>query len=124
MVSGCGGVPTGSVSGSASIDGNPVPEGRVVFTSSEHTCSATIADGQYKLSFNGSPDIPVDDYVITVFPPRNEEKFNPATNKIEFVKHSVDPKIFPKKYQKKSTSDQKFTPETGENTFDIEISNN
>lgn len=123
FVSGCGGVPTGSVSGSASIDGAPVPAGRIVFTSSENTCSGTIADGEYNLAHNGSPNIPVGEYIVTVFPPRNEEKFNPDTNKIEFVDLGVDPKIFPKKYQVKSTSDLKFTSKAGENRLDIELSN-
>lgn len=102
-------------------DGSPLPEGQVVFSSESLTCSGQITDGQYKILYQGSQSVPLDEYVVTIFPPVIEVEYNAETDQEEPIPSSTDPALFPKKYQSKSTSGLKFTPERGNNTFDIKM---
>ena len=110
-----------TISGRVSSKGNPIPEGRVVFSSETATCAGEITDGEYVLKNKGKSSIPLGDYTITVFPPANAVVFNPDTGEDEAVKSKVDSSLFPAKYQKVGTSDLKFSPVAGDNDFDIMI---
>ena len=122
IICGCDGGTTASISGKATCDGTPLPEGLVVFASDTATCSAKIIDGQYAVSFQGGNSVPIETYAITVFPPDTKFEYNAETDSEEPVPSNVDLSMFSRKYQSTSTSGLTFTPEPGENTFDILIS--
>ena len=116
---GCGNSGGATVSGTVEIDGKPIPEGRVVFSSQTTTCAGEIVDGKYQLKNKGESNIPLDNYTITVFPPGNTVVFDPETGEEEAVTAKVDRNLYPDKYQQSKTSDLKFSPVAGDNDFDI-----
>ena len=93
-----------------------MPVGRVVFTSETATCAGDIVDGKFELKNKGYQSVPLTEYTITVCPPAYV--YNPDTGEEEPVKN-VDPAMFPQKYQRKGTSDLKFTPVAGHNEHEI-----
>ncbi|QEG22961.1 hypothetical protein [Mariniblastus fucicola] len=120
LTAGCGvGSDGASISGTVASNGVPLPAGRVVFSSDTATCSGEIVDGKYQLLHKGYRKIPLTEYTITVFPPADDLVYNPETGEEEPVADRLDPKLFPKRYQRKGTSDLKFSPEPGHNEYEI-----
>ena len=116
---GCGGESGGAtISGTVVSNGTPIPDGRVVFSSDEANCSGEISDGKYELKNKGKSNVPLGEYIVTVFPP-DMVVYNPDTGEDEKIEGDVDLKLFPAKYQRKDKSDIKFSPEAGDNNFDI-----
>lgn len=122
FVAGCGNIgENATISGTVECDGAPLPDGVVVFTSDSTTCSGKIQDGKYQVLSQGKKSVPLQEYVVTIFPPDNEVEYNPETHSEEPVVSTVDLTLFPEKYQSGSTSGLKFSPVQGSNQFDITL---
>lgn len=122
---GCGeqGAPTGNVSGSVTFQGEPVTSGHVVFENGEEgrLYSATIApDGTYEVL-----DLERLEYVVSVMPREeipvgeNAPTFDGSTP----MKQSkgADPKNIPEAYRSPFTSPLRYTVESEEGEFPIEL---
>jgi len=110
-----------SVSGSVSFGDEPIPAGRIVFSTESNVCSADISDGTYLLTYQGSDQVPIDNYTVTVFPPKLETRIDASTGEEELIPHGINKKFFPKKYRDRSTSDIHFSPEPRANKFDVQL---
>lgn len=127
-LAGCGGGgsdfsgPTGKVSGKAAYKGTPLPEGSTVtFISTEGyvASGATAADGSYKLTYEGSENVPAATYKVQLSPPvstASDQLIDPSK---PLTKAS---ELFPSKYAASSTSGLQFIVQEGENPpIDIEL---
>lgn len=128
-LAGCGGKegftgPTGTVNGKVTYKGGPIPAGSLVtFLSSEgYAASGTTSeDGSYKLTYEGSENIPATTYKVQLSPPAataSDQLIDPSQPLPE-----APPEPFPSKYAASSTSGLEFTIKEGENPpidFDLE----
>jgi hypothetical protein len=129
FIAGCGKKkvegPSGTVSGKILYKGNPVPEGCVVvFTPQMGALPATGkigADGSYKLQFKGAPDIPVDNYKVSITPPAFEETPQQAMERIQRKEKQKEYPEVPQKYRRADTSGKKFSVKEGENTYNLDM---
>jgi hypothetical protein len=145
LVAGCGpggySGPTGTVSGTVTLNGDPVPEGcSVSFVSEEgaHTASGTVgAGGAYKLSVVGpegrSNDVPAATYKVCVTPPAAagaggsaegadyEKMMEESAAGGDEPTTEAETEAIPAKYQSTTTSELTFPVKEGPNTIDIEL---
>lgn len=115
-MTGCGGVATGTVKGKVTYNGKPVTDATVQVQSATTGAAAAAqvdGSGSYKLD---SP-VPVGTYVVTITPfesgpvaGENDENFVP--------KERTD---IPSKFRSASESTLKLTVNSGENTFDVPL---
>lgn len=114
-LTGCGSSkPSGSVTGKVSMDGKPVTNGSVVFSSST---KGSAAEGKLDSAgaFNLTDSLPVGDYVVTVKPP-------PAGAPLGAPAAPPPAKSdIPEKYRSEAKSDLKFTIKAGANQATFEL---
>lgn len=102
--------PAGAVSGTVSLNGQPIPDGTVHFFSETLGMGGMApinAEGHYKMPGK----LPVGDYVVSLTGP-------------ESTPDEPDPKptLIPKKFWSPQSSKLQYTVTTGPNQFDIELS--
>lgn len=132
IVSGCSGGgysgPTGTVSGTVTLAGQPVPpDCRVSFVSDEgFTATAQVAgNGNYSLSSLDKSAIPTATYKVTITPPPERELSEAeyeqamADGTIGTAGSAVE--VIPAKYQNLATSGLSFEVKAGSNTINIEL---
>ena len=122
-ISGCGNNSqnAATITGDIKFEGTPVPGGMIVFSSDTITCSGPITDGKYEVMHQGKSGIPLQEYEVTIFPPKNEFEYNPKTEREELIPTGIDPEFFPLKYRNKTTSGLTFSPVEGINDFPINM---
>ena len=108
--------PVGTVSGTVTFKGEPVPEG-VLYVYNRETADASegeIKDGKFELVI----PVKTGTYAafITPIPPPPPNPDNPPANR-----YGEFPKDIPKKYQHEQESDLKIEVEEGHNEVTIEI---
>ena len=135
-ISGCkdNAVATGTVSGKATYNGKPVPQGcSISFVSNSGFVAAGVVDakGEFKLKMDGKEAIPAATYNISVTAPgfqgpemtdEDERKFmngDPSTV-AKFSQKKQQPQI-PEKYADSIRSGLVFEVKTGSNPFDIDL---
>ena len=136
VCSGCGdSSPYGQVSGKIEFGGKPVPAGNKVFfeQSSTGILAAGVIqdDGAYALNVQGSPKIPLGDYVVFVGPPTSnmsEAEFRALKKKVdaEYRSRGEEPPPFPDwvlpaKFYRSTTSPLRKTVEAGENQINLSL---
>lgn len=110
-----------SVSGTVTIDGEPLPVGNVMYypvLSGTPANGSIDSNGRYRLSTGSELGLEPGDYIVTV--QANEPP------EVEFGPGGAPPppgkRLAPLKYLSKKTSGLTFTVEKGRNTNDIELS--
>ena len=126
--------PTGTVSGTVTLNGEPVPAGcGVAFISDEgHTASGTVAaGGSYQLSAGGEGnEVPAANYRVCITPPAQADASGADYDKMmeaesaegapeEATEAAVE--VIPAKYQTTTTSELSFQVKAGSNTIDIPL---
>ena len=114
-VTGCGPAekPSGTVSGTVNLDGQPVAAGEITFISSDGgSASGAITNGQFKLE--GS--LPVGEYGIGIGPPQLTEAPGEGGDNVAAPTTDV-----PSAYQTPATSGLTREITTGENTITIDL---
>lgn len=116
-VAGCGSSskgPAGYVSGKVTLNGNPVSNASVVFSSSTKGFAA-----EAKLdpagAFRLTDSLPVGDYVVTVKPPPAPPPLGAP------VAPSLPKSDIPEKYRSEEKSDLKFPIKAGANTANFDL---
>ena len=129
---GSGAGPTGTVSGTVTFNGQPVPAGTTVaFVSDKGYTAAGVVEkeGRYQL-LTGKRDkhIPAASYQATVSPPANEMSeaeysamMQASGSKARLAPRPTEMPVIPPKYFNKATSGLSFTVVKGKNTFDIKL---
>lgn len=119
--------PTGTVSGTVTLDGNPVAA-NVSFLNTEKGYSASGAadsSGNYSLSTKGSNAIPVGKYQVAVTePPAKEmspEEAMEASLKSEDGSIPATDSAIPSKYNSPGGSGLSFEVKEGDNSFEIKM---
>lgn len=131
-VSGCGGgggLPsgdTGTVTGSVTYNGQPVPQGTtVVFLPAGGGAGAVMANGtvdeagNYSLTMRNGPDILTGKYMVGVTPPPTGTEMTPDEIMQMDKPPETPPPPFPAKYLSAETSGVNMTVAAGENSLDI-----
>ena len=126
--------PTGTVSGTVTLQGQPVPQGcKVAFVSDEgFTASGQVtAGGNYQLSVAGKgQNVPVATYKVCVSPPEGAEASEADYEKMMeesaggeegAAETPAQEEVIPAKYQTTTTSGLSFAVEEGANTIDITL---
>jgi len=125
---------TGTVQGSVTYQGEPVPSGStVVFTNQKYGIPATGQVGKkgtYKLQMRGRPDILVGDYQVSITPPADTrpemtdaeyEKMMAEGKGPVSVSKKASPPPFPERYTAAGTSGLSFQVNAGDNTYQISL---
>ena len=128
--------PTGTVSGTVTLNGEPVPSGcSVAFVSDDgHAASGTVgAGGKYELSVAGEGNnVPAATYKVMISPPSAgevsdadydemmEEESAGAGGEAE-AKTQSEKEVIPAKYQSTGTSELSFEVKAGSNTIPISL---
>jgi hypothetical protein len=137
LMSGCGGGysgPTGTVSGSVTLNGQPVPSGSIVsFIADDGFVATGIVDaaGAYKLEVAGQgPKVPAATYKVMVAAPASGgisdtdaeyEKMMQSTNADAMGSSAKVTEAIPSKFTSTATSGLSFPVNAGENTINIEL---
>ena len=134
-LAGCGGggglpegVKSGTVSGSITSSGEPLPEGCTLSFHPEGgtgipAISSVMAGGSFKLRAKGTFDIPTGIYKVVVQPPppppmSDEEEMMAS---LEDTSQSSDIKEIPEKYRGLDTTTEMVEVKEGDNTFTIDL---
>ena len=114
---GCGGMPA-SVSGTVSVDGEPLKKGKVTFMPvgpGQMAIGAISSDGSYELRTNREEGLGVGEYKVSVV----SREMTPTDD-------GGPPKqgayLAPKKYALAETSGLQYTVESGSNEINLELS--
>jgi len=119
-IAGCGGTYDSSVSGTVTLDGNPVPRGTVAFipvASGPPAFGGIESDGSYSVRTGREDGLPTGEYQVTVIanePPAVQQSASggpPPPGK----------PITPVWYRAKDTSGLKYTVESGDNEINLEL---
>ena len=124
--------PTGTVSGTVTLNGQPVPPGSTVSFISEkgQTAAGVVEDeGEYQLYIGGEDKyIPVGAYKATVAPPAEEmtqaeydAMMEAASSQKRPSRPPAQKSLIPVKYQMPATSGLSFNVEEGSNQIDIKL---
>jgi len=114
--------PTGTVSGTATYQDKPIPEGSTIVLVHNDTgitgTAVTNASGSFQVRMREGPHILVGQYTVHVRPPGE-----PDPNVMEFNLNNVPPawKLVPKRYWMSHTSGESFTVKEGKNTYDLAL---
>ena len=115
LLTGCGsGEPAGSVSGTVTLDGQPLTKGEIGFVSSTSGEGAS-AEIQAGGSFRMTASIPPGEYTVTVSPPP------PPPPTPQTMNNPPLPSDIPQKYRSAQTSDLVFEVEDGSNSFEVKL---
>lgn len=118
---GCGGNKSGTVSGTVTFQGKPMPGGYINFYS-------VTSDGRLLTQKSGSiggdgaysvDKVPVGDVKITVQPPPGELKTDMTDKKGSLPKRGPPPVTLPDKYQDVERTDLKYTVAPGNQKHDV-----
>jgi hypothetical protein len=117
---GCGGPYDSYVSGTATLDGSPLPRGTVSFNPSQPgpaSYGVILSDGKYLIKTGREEGLPSGEYTVTVV--AREESIPDDSGK------GLPPKagktITPPWYLSKATSTLKFTVEPGSSEINLEL---
>lgn len=119
--------PTGTVTGTVTLNGEPVPAGtNVAFVSDEgHTAAARVeTGGQYKLAIAGKGhQIPVATYKVMVSPPVDTSPvdYNAPMDAPAPEPAKPEEQAIPVKFHSTTTSGLSYKVEAGSNTIDIKL---
>lgn len=119
--------PTGTVSGTVTIDGESAPEGTIVQFSHQSGFAATGevgSDGTYQITTRKGPEIRTGEYTVTVKPPTvelTEEQADKIMENPDSQPPEAPASPIPEKYRNTATSGLSFEVQEGENNFDIEL---
>lgn len=129
LSAGCGGSsglpegPRGTVQGTVTYNGEPVPEGSsVTFIHSETSLPAsgtTSANGEYTLRMKGQKQILAGQYSVAVAPPKSEQSPEEAMEAQMQGESTQEDSPFPAKYASPATSE--LTTEVTEGSNDIPL---
>jgi hypothetical protein len=118
-LAGCGGAES-TVTGTVTLDGQPVGPGVIVFASaggaSNPSDGAIQVDGSYFLRTGREEGLTPGDYHVGVTV-LDQPAVKPGERSMEVAKY-----ITPQKYAEPSTSGLQFTVEAGSNTIDVKLS--
>ena len=129
--------PTGTVSGTVTLNGEPVPQGcTVVFIADAgHTASGEVgAGGEYSLSMTGKSGqtnaIPAAKYQVCVTPPAGEETSEDYEAMMEqsasgegqaSQEGPAQEEVIPAAFRSTGTSNLAYEVQEGQNTIDIQL---
>ena len=128
--------PTGTVSGTVTLNGQPVPQGcTVAFVSDAgHTATGQVgAGGQYSLSVVGeggkTSAIPAASYNVSVTPPAEAESSGDydqmmeesASGEGQAEETTPEAEVIPAAFQSTGTSGLSYEVKEGENTIDVKL---
>lgn len=125
LAAGCGGEPTGTVSGTVSLDGKPVPAGSVSVLVAGVPYPSDIKDGRYSAG-----PMPVGEAVVLVYDPPGEgvtmQLDKEQLEALRLAKKAppppkAPPKVVPPQYGDTTRSPLKTTVRSGANEFNIEL---
>lgn len=125
----------GSVSGTVSFQGEPVPAGNIIYfeqSSKGYLAVSEIGEnGSYTLNYQRTPDIPLGDYAVYVGPPESnmtQTEYYALKKKVdaEFRSRGEQPPpspdwTLPAKFYAPTTSPLSATVEAGENDIPISL---
>lgn len=122
FLSGCGGG-GGSVSGTVTLDGNPLKGGVVTFhpvAGGASAIGAVSKDGTYEVAIGNELGLPPGEYIVTV------DAAETVTSEPGLAGGPPKPppppkRITPDKYANKDTSDLRATVKTGSNKIPLEL---
>ncbi len=123
LLTGCGGGepdkgPTGTVSGTVTLSGQPLSGGTIRFSADQKTPFGADLDGTGKFTI-GSPVL-TGTYKVTVYPPAIGPSAGPDGKMRPAVPSAYKSNI-PANYQTEQTTDMSQTVNEGENTFTIDL---
>jgi len=113
---------TGTVSGRALYQGQPVPAGSAVVMVHRESglvgVGATDSNGAFQIQMRGGPDVLVGEYVVNLTPPGKVNEDAPVLNK-----DTVPPdwNKVPAKYWVQTTSPERFTVNAGQNDYQFDL---
>ncbi|QDS87063.1 hypothetical protein EC9_12390 [Rosistilla ulvae] len=126
ILPGCGsqgGIQRASVEGNVTVDGEPVDVGSITFVPTGETkgpaTGGKIVDGEYAIESSGGP-VP-GEYLVQITGRRGTGKFKKQELEGEIVETEVTEEMIPEKYR--SGSELKRTIEAGENSMNLELTN-
>lgn len=118
---GCGGPPRAEVRGTATLDGQPLTAGRIVFDGDGRSYTGVLGpDGRYELQ-GGAAGVAPGTYTIVVLPPEPEFVAQPNSTDMRQV-NPPDPRLYPERFRSAATSGISRTVPAGESTIDVELS--
>lgn len=133
LTSGCGGggLPageTGTVSGTVTYNGKPVPEGcGVMFLPVSGEAGVmgigtTDSSGAYTLKMRNEENILAGKYTVGISPPNSDNGSDDPDSAANVSEETSEPKLpFPEKYLSPETSEVTFDVVAGSNSFNIEM---
>ena len=116
VLPGCGPKYGAGVSGTATLDGEPLPRGTVTFEpvgGGAFACAEIAPDGTFEVQTGANKSLAPGDYHVTVVAFSQFVGPGMTPEQVEAVR------IAPKKYASKETSGLKFTVAPGANQFDL-----
>jgi len=121
VLPGCGSSEAiGKLSGRVTFQGQPVPEGLIVFSNpgqGAHIAVELRAGGDYVVKRFGAEGVPLGTYQVWITPPRVDAPMGPAREPPRIREYQN----IPKKYHDPTTSGLKLTVEEGENLFYVNM---
>jgi len=121
LFAGCNpGEPRGRVFGKVTFQGQPVPEGIILFSPvgvGDYMTAKLKPDGTYEVSTNSGPGLRLGKYRVSINPPLVDAPMGPA---LEPPKLKEFPNI-PEKYRKPETSGLTLSVQKAENPFDVDM---
>jgi hypothetical protein len=132
LLPGCSGKdagPTGRVSGTLQLKGQPLSPGHVVVfmepKSGKVVYGATDAAGKFRIDSSNKGNLPVGRYEVTIRPPKEVGADNgdaaAAMDKPSPAKKANPQFAFPEKYAETASSGLAYEVKAGENDFTIEL---
>jgi hypothetical protein len=114
--------PTGTVSGMATYQNKPIPEGSAIVFVHNQTgiigTGVTSAAGEFQIRMRDGSQVLVGEYTVNVRPPGE-----PDPNIMKLTPENVPPawKLVPQRYWMSNTSAEAFTVKEGHNTYQLEL---
>ncbi len=120
LLPGCESPDPTTVHGTVTLDGAPVPEGRIVFSSplaGTHVVARLGAEGEYAVRTANGPGLPPGGYRVWLSPPPVDAPMGPGFAPPK----PSEPAGIPKKYRHADTSGLYVMVEDGDNQFDVHM---
>ena len=112
--------PSGTVSGTATYQDKPIPEGSTIVMVHNETgligTGITNSSGAFQVRMREGPQVLVGEYTVYIRPPGE-----PDANVMEFKLNNVPPawKLVPKRYWMSHTSGESFAVKEGRNIYNL-----